>query len=619
MTDKKNDDKQKPPPPPAPAVSGTSQQQQQQQQADPLSPEKIKDLISEALNDKLNEYSSHYRDLIKQESEIMQLEIETKWAGFKDTESHRRLLADTDILDLKRRVSKLPADGNLGPLFAEKTLNESLNMTHFNTIGDDSINATFYDRLSVQQKISVTEWVAKDRITAPGCMAYSIVGFIGPADNDNWMNVRETSLTEYEKTLLERIPFIPDRIKSLEPLRRPTRSAPNVATRPSTRNTPNTGTAATATTSAADDDFIKECFIKGQKWDSDFARDAPRWDGRADFDNFFSNLWRVAKTYRICDPILFKDILYQRIYDSRGERLGDLITPERNQALSALSYYLMIRRLVTPFSDPEVASQYFYNLKQETNQPLDTYFENKLRVFKLMNPGLIPKKKWKEFYLNVSKNLLYTNLAMDMANYVESMQFLDDYNAYLNKLINLGQRYVNWDGSGHISKENLSACYSQAMEMFLPKNSAETKKQPIISIIEDNIPTNTAMYKENLTEEPDEVPSWVDHEDDPIAWDQIEGVIGAFNGRSKNIKCWHCNIPGHVVQNCNKKKAGEPPNPESRFGKTRSKFTPRKAPSNSNKIPEQYARKTINQMDQEASEESEIDKYVQAIVKNHVH
>ena len=85
MTDKKGDnDKTKPPPPPAPAVPGTSQQQQQQ--ADPLSPEKIKELISEALNVKLNEYSSHYRDLIKQESEIMQLEIETKWAGFKDTE-----------------------------------------------------------------------------------------------------------------------------------------------------------------------------------------------------------------------------------------------------------------------------------------------------------------------------------------------------------------------------------------------------------------------------------------------------------------------------------------------------------------------------------------------------
>ena len=119
MTDKKGDnDKTKPPPPPAPAVPGTSQQQ-----ADPLSPEKIKELITEALNVKLNEYSSHYRDIIKQESEIMKLEIETKWEGFKDTESHCRILADTDILDLKRRVSKLPADGNLGPLFAEKTLN----------------------------------------------------------------------------------------------------------------------------------------------------------------------------------------------------------------------------------------------------------------------------------------------------------------------------------------------------------------------------------------------------------------------------------------------------------------------------------------------------------------
>ena len=47
-----NDKTKNPPPPPAPAVPGTSQQQ-----ADPLSPEKIKELISEALNDKLNEYS----------------------------------------------------------------------------------------------------------------------------------------------------------------------------------------------------------------------------------------------------------------------------------------------------------------------------------------------------------------------------------------------------------------------------------------------------------------------------------------------------------------------------------------------------------------------------------
>ena len=60
---------------------------------------------------------------------------------FKENKSHRRLLNDTDILDLKRRVSKLPPDGNLTPFFAEKTLNESLNLTQQNTIGDDSINS----------------------------------------------------------------------------------------------------------------------------------------------------------------------------------------------------------------------------------------------------------------------------------------------------------------------------------------------------------------------------------------------------------------------------------------------------------------------------------------------
>ena len=115
-----------------------------------------------------------------------------------------------------------------------------------------------------------------------------------------------------------------------------------------------------------------------------------------------------------------------------------------------------------------------------------------------MNPRTVGKKQWKKFYLNVSKNLLYSNLAVDMANYVENMQFLDGYNAFLNKLVTTGQHYLNSDNSGHVSKENLSACYSQAMEMFLPTNAAETKKHPIISIVEtDNTPANTnmAVYK----------------------------------------------------------------------------------------------------------------------------
>ena len=44
---------------------------------------------------------------------------------------------------------------------------------------------------------------------------------------------------------------------------------------------------------------------------------------------------------------------------------------------------------------------------------------------------------------------------------------------------------------------------------------------------------------------PKEVPAWVNDEDDAIAWDQVEGVIGAFNAKSRIIKCWHCNIRTH--------------------------------------------------------------------------
>jgi len=587
-----------------------------------LSPEMIKnmkELMDECLQKHMNTYSGIFQKLVDETCDSFKEEIKAEWTGFQDIENHRRLVNETELIDLKRKVSKLPKDGDLSALFTEKAINESVNLTQQSILGDDSINCTFFDRQSVLQTLNKTEWVTKDRLKAPSSLAYSIVGFMGPAGNDNWMNVRETTLTEYEKTLLDRFPLIPDRVKSLEPLRK---GASNV-----TRTTRSTG----ATASTAEDDFARECFLRGQKWDSDFARDAPKWDGKSDFDNFFSNLWRMAKMYRISDPMLFKDLCYQCIYEAKGEKLGDLITPEKNPALSALSYYLMIRKLVTPFSDPEVATQFFYNLKQESNQPVDTFFQKKLKVFKLMNPGVITKKQWRDFYLNVSKSLLYSNLAVDMANYIDTMQFLDDYNAFLHKLVSQGQRYLNWDGSGHISRENLSSCHSQAMEMFQPTKPAEMKKHPVINIVSnDNTPTdiNAITSKEENGELPDfgEVPSWVDNDEEPLEWDdQLEGVVGVLNARSKTVKCWHCNIPGHVVNQCNKRKEGQPPHPDSKFGKTRKRFSPFKKPYNSNnpnssKIPEQFARnKTIGQLDPGENNQAEIDKQVQAIMKQHVH
>ena len=93
-------------------------------------------------------------------------------------------------------------------------------------------------------------------------------------------------------------------------------------------------------------------FNRGQRWNSDFQRDTRDWNGIDDFEAWFSKFWRMAKHNNIDEPQLFKDILFDRIYEARGKNLGELITPEMNRTSSALKYYLQIRRLVIPIADP---------------------------------------------------------------------------------------------------------------------------------------------------------------------------------------------------------------------------------------------------------------------------
>ena len=156
-------------------------------------------------------------------------------------------------------------------------------------------------------------------------------------------------------------------------------------------------------------------FNRGQRWNSDFQRDTRDWNGIDDFEAWISKFWRKAKHNIINEPQLFKDILFDRIYEARGKYLGELITPEMNPMSSALKYYLQIRRLVIPIVDPEVASGYFYNLKQSQHQTVDKFFQQKLKTFRMMYLGVATKRQWKEILSQCGKMLSYSELAADQS------------------------------------------------------------------------------------------------------------------------------------------------------------------------------------------------------------
>jgi hypothetical protein len=51
--------------------------------------------------------------------------------------------------------------------------------------------------------------------------------------------------------------------------------------------------------------------------------------------------------------------------------------------------------------------------------------------------------------------------------------------------------------------------------------------------------------------------------------DLSEHEIGVLNARE--VICWYCKVAGHVVSECNDKKAGKPPHKESRWVKNRER------------------------------------------------
>jgi hypothetical protein len=517
--------------------------------------------------------------------------LENKVKEFKSSDEHKKLGYDVDLATIKKKVAQLPPDGDIGGFLYETSLGASVATAK--SMGDDSFNASFINRLSVEAKLDSTSFEAKRVESAPGHLKFSQIDFLGPAGNGNWMNVRESCLTEYENQLLDIFPLIEERAEVLKAYKKVAGGSVSQQT--------------------VEGQFKEFCLVRGVKWDSDFVRDAPFWDGNIDFEDYFLSLWRVARFAKLEDPMLFKDVLYNRIFECKGKKMGRLITPEANASLSALGYYLLIRRLVIPFADTESATEFFYALKQKSGQNVDVFFNEKLRLFRLMHPGHISKQSWRDFYNNVAKNLMFTDLARDMANFVESMHYLEDYSSFLTYLIRRGQHYISWARSGHISPENVTSCYSQAMEGLKLEESREVKSRPVISEVHvSDLADRTGTGDNN---------AWIEGKDD-IPWDQVENVIGALNSKAKNMICWYCGKEGHIVADCWQKRDGKPPAPDSRIGKTKAKFFPvnnekGEGPGvpNNRVIPEQFLKKSVNQRGPAVdSEKSRDEKQYEAMI-----
>ncbi len=84
----------------------------------------------------------------------------------------------------------------------------------------------------------------------------------------------------------------------------------------------------------------------------------------------------------------------------------------------------------------------------------------------------------------LSKTLLYSDLANNMAGFVNKMVYIEDYCSYLSHMLKHCQYYVNWVNSGHTNVANISACYSTLMLICAKDNGSEIKEHTVINAVE---------------------------------------------------------------------------------------------------------------------------------------
>ena len=98
-------------------------------------------------------------------------------------------------------------------------MNESVAAANLTVTGDDSLDSSYSSRASVLAKFQAPEYVVKRKENAPDFLKYTLVDLKGPQNNDNWINVREATLTETENAILDRFDVIPAREDFLGALR----------------------------------------------------------------------------------------------------------------------------------------------------------------------------------------------------------------------------------------------------------------------------------------------------------------------------------------------------------------------------------------------------------------
>ena len=479
----------------------------------------------------------------------------------------------TEVVDLKRRTKSLPMDGDMIGFVKTQVdraqIVESLNLT--NGGFEDTMDMSYGETVSDTYLVEGGARVSKPKTLAPGELKNSIWNFVGPAGTNNWLNFREDTFSTYEIALCENLPVIMDRYTYFEGL------------------------------SDGSRDFVLENKWKIErqmKWNDNFVAFVQDWDTRMSFEDYFSIFWRSAKDNLLESPEIFKSVLFRKVMKARPDMLGLLAAPEKHATASALKYYLNLRRIVSPYADGETACKLFYDLKQKDGQAVDAYFRKKYMAFKNMYPSNVTVRQWRDFYDNVSKNLVHDGLAADMSRYGSECKNPANFGEFLNFLMKRGLHYISWTGRGG-GDAKVNSCHTTASLENCIKEVGATDKITVHEMTATNVDHSTDVTPPNLVQNLEKMPLVGSNllefinSSEPILDDQMLNIVANLN-RPVNGKviCWWCDKPSHTANDCFLKKQGKPPLPHSRFGKKdrNKQFVA------TNKGSDQIAQRSVNQI-----------------------
>ena len=316
-----------------------------------------------------------------------------------------------------------------------------------------------------------------------------------------------------------------------------------------------------------------------QKMDNAFITQIPAFvkTDKSRFKVYIDRFWDVACRQFCNDHQFVKQMLFDKVYPIFPEICSQDMKPRsiKMGPLTSKGYINQMLLKFQPINEKELSKVCFEGYTQSKKVFIDSYFDEKKRLFELAYGSAPTEQDWHTFFRYFHAGLGSRILAKNMIQEVRHMNMIKpDLDKYRILLIRTAQDILGGAADGIYHKDDAKGCKSFGYSILTPDtNRAKQKGTPNDPIVINQIePQKKSKNKESSgseSESSSDEESEEIYESDPETESDAGSpdILAVNDKRGRDWVCWYCTKKGHLMTDCYDYLKKKSPHPEGIFVK----------------------------------------------------